>query len=92
MLARVGMGRPRGRQWLIGAAHGLFLLGTCLLVWTGHRRVFMAAGFGLDQFVEGALLGFLELNVTRREFGKSAGGEARSESLADRAPQPASPG
>lgn len=66
MLARVAIARPRSRQCLVAAAHAVFLLGTSLLVWIGHHRVFIAAGYRLDQFLEETILGFLELNSLRR--------------------------
>ncbi len=82
--------RPRIRHWFAAAAHGVFLLGTALLVWSGHRRVFIAAGYRLDQFLEETLLEFLEFSITRREFGKSRA-KLRGEPIAERVPEPASP-
>jgi hypothetical protein len=76
MLARVGSGRAPLRQSLCAASHGIFVVGTAIVVWVGHRGVFGAAGYGLHQFLEETLLGFLELNVSRRSL---AGGRATGE-------------
>ena len=70
MLSRVAFGRLRSRQWLMASAHGLFLLGASLLVWIGHRLVFARAGYALDQFLEETLMGFLELNISRRSLAR----------------------
>ncbi len=72
MRARVGGGRGWLQLCLTAAAHGIFLAGTSLVVWLGHRRVFTAAGYTLDQFVEETMLGFLELSVARRRLAKPA--------------------
>ena len=91
LLARVGRGRGALLQSSCAAAHGFFWVGTALLVWVEHRNVFRAADYGLNQFVEEALLGFLELNIAQREFGKSGGAKARREPLAERVAEPGSP-
>jgi hypothetical protein len=91
MLARLGLARSRRGQWLSAAAHGVFLLGTSLLVWIEHHRVFIAAGYRLDQFLEETLLEFLELNITRREFVKSRQRHRPVGPVAESVPEPASP-
>jgi hypothetical protein len=89
MLARTGMARPHRAHWLIAAAHAAFLLGTSLLVWIDHHRVFIAAGYRLDQFLEETLLEFLELNIAQREFVKRSGAQGCGESIAESLPETA---
>jgi hypothetical protein len=51
MLVRLGEGRARVVERLVSVAHSFFLLGTCYVVWVGHRKVFAAAGYSFRKFV-----------------------------------------
>jgi hypothetical protein len=55
MLFRLGAGRARVVQRLLSVAHRLFLLGTCYVVWAGHRNVFAAAGYSFRKLVRESL-------------------------------------
>ena len=49
-LARLRAGRRAALLFLTRALHRLLFLGTVLVVWLGHRRVFEASGMGLVRF------------------------------------------
>ncbi len=51
MLSRLGEGRTRVVERFLSVAHRLFLLGTCHVVWVGHRKVFADAGYSFRKFV-----------------------------------------
>jgi hypothetical protein len=55
MLFRLGEGRARVVQRFLFIAHRFFLLGTCYVVWAGHREVFAAAGYSFRNFVRESL-------------------------------------
>lgn len=45
MLSRLAPRRWAAMDWLIARVHRVFLTGTSLIVWLGHRPVFLAAGY-----------------------------------------------
>jgi hypothetical protein len=51
MLSRLAARRRNSIDALIGRVHQLFLTGTSLIVWLGHRPVFLAAGYTQRQFL-----------------------------------------
>ncbi|MGB6429224.1 MAG: ferritin-like domain-containing protein [Candidatus Acidiferrales bacterium] len=66
MLARLAAKRHRVIDRAIGALRRLFLLGTTVVVWFGHRAVFQAAGYGFRRFRDEAFFEFDELENCRR--------------------------
>ena len=70
MLARVASKRPRVIQGTLIQLHGLFLLGTILVVWTGHHGVFEAAGYDFRRFKGETLAEFTEFDTLRSSLVK----------------------
>lgn len=61
MLTRLANGRRSVLSRAIWRLHRLFLVGTCLVVWTEHGRVFRAAGYCFEDFALEALYEFANL-------------------------------
>ena len=61
MLARLGCDRKPLVSGLVWRLHRLFLVGTCLVVWLDHGRVFRAAGYSFEDFALEALYEFSNL-------------------------------
>lgn len=76
LLARLASGRPPVWQMCLASLHALFLLGTCVVVWFGHERVFAAANCAFGQFLEETLIGFFKLQLSRRRTGKRLAAQA----------------
>lgn len=72
MLARVSAPRRQQVQLAGTEAHRLFLLGTLLVVWRGHGRVFAAAGYDFRRFSEETLAEFSAWERARRAWAASA--------------------
>ncbi len=72
MLARVASTKLRAFQNALSNLHRLFLLGTVLVVWRGHRGVFEAAGYTFRRFESETLAEFLAWNATRSALTKHA--------------------
>ena len=51
MLSRLAPRRWAAMDWLIARVHRVFLTGTSLIVWLGHRPVFLAAGYTCRQLL-----------------------------------------
>jgi hypothetical protein len=51
MLSRLAPRRLQAMDWLIAGIHRVFLTGTSLIVWLGHRPVFLAAGYTCRQLL-----------------------------------------
>jgi hypothetical protein len=51
MLSRLAPRRWPAMDWLIAGVHRAFLTGTSLIVWLGHRPVFLAAGYTCRQLL-----------------------------------------
>jgi hypothetical protein len=51
MLSRLAPRRWAAMDWLIAKVHRVFLTGTSLIVWLGHRPVFLAAGYTCRQLL-----------------------------------------
>lgn len=51
MLSRLAPRRWAAMDWLIARVHSVFLTGTSLIVWLGHRPVFLAAGYAPRQLL-----------------------------------------
>jgi hypothetical protein len=66
MLARLTAKRYGIFDRMISGLRRLFLYGTTLVVWLGHRGVFGAAGYSFGRFQEEALFEFDELENCRR--------------------------
>ncbi len=65
MLARVASNRQPVWKRAISELHCLFLFGTILVVWAGHRSVFERARVGFRQFMEDTLQDFREWEILR---------------------------
>jgi hypothetical protein len=70
MLARVASKRPRVIQRRLIQLHGLFLLGTTVVVWSAHRGVFEAAGYDYRRFKSETLAEFTEFDSLRSSLVK----------------------
>jgi hypothetical protein len=73
MLSRIAEGRRPALSGLLWRLHRLFLVGTSLLVWIDHGKVFRAAGYGFEDFALEALYEFT--NLKRRS---GVGGQRHS--------------
>src|SRR5258706_4776054 len=65
MLARFESNRQPVWKRAISELHCLFLFGTILVVWAGHRSVFERARVGFRQFMEDTLREFREWEILR---------------------------
>jgi hypothetical protein len=65
MLARVVSHRQPVWKRAISELHRLFLLGTIVVVWAGHRSVFESARVGFRRFMEDSLREFREWEILR---------------------------
>jgi hypothetical protein len=63
MLFRLGEGRAQVVQRLLRVTHRLFLLGTCFVVWVGHRSVFAAAGYAFRRLIRESLSELTALDI-----------------------------
>ena len=72
MLSRVTNGRLAVFRRALSRLHGLFLLGTILVVWIEHRRVFEAAGYTFRQFKIETLNEFGSWNKLLQDSAKLA--------------------
>lgn len=63
MLFRLGEGRAHMVQRVLRVTHRLFLLGTCHVVWAGHRCAFAAAGYAFRRFVTESLSELAALDI-----------------------------
>lgn len=68
MLARVAFGRLPVLQRVLNELHRAFLLGTILVVWTGHRAVLESAGYSFRRFQKETLLEFADWSHSRRTW------------------------
>jgi hypothetical protein len=66
MLSRIAEGRRAVFSRLIWRIHRLFLVGTSLLVWMDHGKVFRAAGYCFEDF---ALEALYEFTILKRRGG-----------------------
>jgi len=51
MMSRIEAGRSNVARFIVWRAHRLFLLGTCIVVWSEHGPVFRAAGYTFHRFI-----------------------------------------
>jgi hypothetical protein len=51
MMSRIEAGRSNILRFAVWRAHRLFLLGTCVVVWSQHGPVFRAAGYTFHRFI-----------------------------------------
>lgn len=72
MLARIAALRPRVLQRSLSELHRLFLLGTVLIVWQGHRAVFQAAGYNFRRFKSETMSEFWAWSRVREELAEKA--------------------
>jgi hypothetical protein len=72
MLARVASARPGTLPRVLRELHGLFLLGTILMVWIEHGPVFDAAGYSFRRFKNETLLEFSDWKTARSALMKQA--------------------
>lgn len=72
ILTRLGERRDPGLRCLVTQLHRVFLIGTCCVVWAGHRRVFHAANYSFGRFLEESLseMSVLEAPSTEAEPGR----------------------
>jgi hypothetical protein len=70
MLARLCFERPAALRRTVSELHGLFLLGTMLVVWIEHRAVFETAGYSFRRFKNETLLEFSDWNAARSAIMK----------------------
>lgn len=72
MLARLVSTRPLPLQRALTNLHELFLRGTILVVWKGHREVLEAARYNFHRFKNETLAEFLEWSVSRSALMRRA--------------------
>jgi hypothetical protein len=75
MLARAAASRPLAVQRALSQLHRLFLLGTVLVAWNGHRAVF-EAGYDFRKFKMETLGVFSDWCLARRTCAAGAGAQA----------------
>jgi len=68
MLSRLAPGRSPFRHRLLGNLHRLFLLGTIVLVWLEHGKVFHAGNYDFNRFKNETLHCFREWGFSRRTW------------------------
>jgi hypothetical protein len=72
MLARATSARPALFQSALSELHRLFLLGTILVVWIEHQRVFEGAGYNFQRFKSETLREFSAWKAARTVLLKQA--------------------